>query len=460
VLTCVSFAGKLLAPEASGKGNRLLSHQYPDSFVFYRHLNRRYPRIVRGDGIYLYDESGKRYLDGAGGAMVANIGHGVSEIADAVTEQMREVAYVNGTIFTNEAAEELAAGLAEVLPTPLKYSYFLCSGSEAIEAAVKLARQFWCERGIRSKWKVISRKPSYHGNTLAALSLSGREQYRALYEPLLTDFPRIPAPDPYRHPGCEDCTGESLEKEILRQGPERVAAFLAEPIIGASAGAVVPTLEYYGHVRDICRKYEVLFIADEVMAGMGRTGAWFSFEHFDIVPDICVLGKGLSGGYAPLSAVVATREIVEQVACGSGYFNHAQTYSHTPVICAAGRATLRYLKEHRLVERCRAMEGLFFSELSRLRRFETVGDIRGKGLLAGIEFVRDRDTKEPLPRSSRFAERLAERALQNGLILWPNVGHVDGADGDLVMLAPPFIITEDQIKELAALFELSLEQVS
>ena len=437
-----------------------MSHQYPDSFVFYRHLNRRYPRIVSGDGIYLFDENGKRYLDGVGGAMVANIGHGVSEIAAAVMEQMREVAYVNGMMFTNRAAEELAAELAEVLPPPLKYSYFLCSGSEAIEAAVKLARQFWCERGMRSKWKVISRQPSYHGNTLSALSLSGREHYRALYEPLLTDFPRIPAPDPYRHPGCEACTGEALEKEILRQGPEQVAAFLAEPITGASAGAVVPTEGYYGHVRDICRKYDVLFIADEVMAGMGRTGAWFSFEHFDIVPDILVLGKGLSGGYAPLSALVATSEIVGQVASGSGYFNHAQTYSHTPVICAAGRATLRYLKEHRLVEQCRAMEGLLFSELSRLMRFEAVGDIRGKGLLAGLEFVRDRDSKEPFPRSSRFAERLAERALQNGLILWPNMGHVDGTDGDLVMLAPPFIITEDQIKELVALLEVSLEQVN
>ena len=446
-------------PKSQAKVIQSLSQQYPDSSVFYRQLNRAYPRILRGDGIYLYDENGKRYLDGAGGAMVACIGHGVSEIADAVTDQMREVAYVNGMLFTNAAAEELATGLAEILPPPLKYSYFLCSGSEAIEAAVKLSRQYWCERGMGSKWKVISRKPSYHGNTLSALSLSGREHYRALYEPLLTDFPRIPAPDPYRHPGCEACTGEALEKEIIRQGPERVAAFLAEPIIGASAGAVVPTEEYYGRVRDICRKYDVLFIADEVLAGMGRTGAWFSFEHFDIVPDILVLGKGLSGGYAPLSALVATSEIVEQIAHGSGYFNHAQTYSHTPVICAAGSATLRYLKERRLVQRCREMEGLFFSELSGLMRFDPVGDIRGRGLLAGLEFVRDRESKEPFPRSARFAERLADRALHNGLILWPNVGHVDGAIGDLVMLAPPFIITEDQVKELVALLALSLEQV-
>jgi hypothetical protein len=436
-----------------------VSYQYPESHLFYRKLNRRFPCIVRGRGVYLYDAAGKRYLDAAGGAMVAALGHGVAEIADAVAAQMRDVAYVNGTMFTNQPAEDLAAELAEILPGDLKYSYFLCSGSEAIEACVKLARQFWCERGAGSKWKVISRTPSYHGNTLAALSLSGREHYRALYGPLLTAFPRIPAPDSYRHPDCEACTGEALEKEILEQGPESVAAFLAEPIIGSSAGAMVPRDDYYKRVSDICKKYDLLFIADEVLAGMGRTGAWFSFEHFGVVPDIMALGKGLSGGAAPLSAMVAKKEIVAELAKTSGYFNHAQTYSHTPVICAAGLATLRYLKQNRLVERCRGLEGFFFAELSRLRKQRAVGDIRGKGLLAGIEFVKDRESKAPFPRSERFAERLVEKGLENGLILWPNVGHVDGCNGDLVMLAPPFTITEEQIVELVSLLDLCLEKM-
>lgn len=436
-----------------------MSYQFPDSFVFYRQLSREYPLIERGSGIYLFDKDGKRYLDASGGAMVTTVGHGVAEIADAVANQMRTIAYVNNSTFTNHAVEELAASLSEILPSTLKYSYFLSSGSEAIEASVKLARQFWHDRGALTKWKIISRRPSYHGNTLTALSLSGREHYRAVFAPLLTPFPHIPAPDSYRHADCDACTGEILEKEILRQGPESVAAFLAEPIIGASAGATVPNQGYYQRISDICKKYDVLFIADEVLTGMGRTGSWFAFEHFEVVPDILVLGKGLSGGYAPLSAVIAKKEIVDQLATTTGYFNHSQTYSHTPVICAAGVATLRYLKEHKLVERCRKLEEIFFARLSRLRQWTVVGDIRGKGLLVGIEFVKDRKTKEPFPRSEKFAERLTAKALENGLVLWPNVGHIDGVNGDLVMLAPPYVITEKQIEELVLLMELSLEQL-
>jgi adenosylmethionine-8-amino-7-oxononanoate aminotransferase len=324
---------------------------------------------------------------------------------------------------------------------------------------VKLARQYWTDRGKSSKWKVISRTPSYHGNTLAALSLSGREQYRTLYGPLLTDFPRIAAPDSYRHPECDVCTGETLEREILRQGPETVAAFIAEPIVGSSLGAMVPSREYYERVAHVCRKYDVLYIADEVMTGVGRTGAWFAFEHFGVVPDILVTGKGLSGGYAPLSALVASRTIVATIAKATGYFIHAQTYSHTPVICAAGLATLRFLKRHRLVERSAELGDRLFQSLDRLKGNRCVGDIRGLGLFAGIELVRDRATKEPFPRGERIAERVAEAALRNGLVIWPNVGHVEGGDGDILMVAPPFVISGDQVDELVSLLERSIGEV-
>ncbi|HVT59382.1 MAG TPA: aspartate aminotransferase family protein [Thermoanaerobaculia bacterium] len=434
--------------------------RYPDSPLWYRRLDRAFPQAVRGEGVWVVAEDGRRYLDAVGGALAVNVGHGVDEIAGAVAAQLRELAYVNGTQFTNRAAEELARELAEVLPEPLRYSYFLASGSEAVEAAVKLARQYWVERGRGEKWKVISRRPSYHGNTLAALSLSGREHYRRVYEPLLTDFPRIAAPDPYRHPGCAACTGAALGEELARQGAETVAAFIAEPIGGSSAGAVVPSAEYYRQVAALCRQNDVLFIADEVLTGCGRTGRWFAFQHFDLVPDILVLGKGLSGGYAPLSAVVAQRHVVDAVARGSGAFNHAQTYSHTPVIAAAGAATLRYLKAHRLVERCAAMSPRLFAALERLRDHPAVGDVRGIGLLAAVELVRDPATREPFPRAWHCAERLVEHAFELGLILWPNVGHVDGVNGDLVMVAPPFTIAGDEIEEIARRLGQALERLA
>jgi len=274
---------------------------------------------------------------------------------------------------------------------------------------------------------------------------------------LLTDFPRIPAPDTYRHPDSEASTGAALEAEILRQGAETVAAFIAEPIIGSSLGAMAPSQAYYDRVRDICDRHEVLFIADEVLCGMGRTGRWFACQHYDLVPDILVLGKGLNGGVAPLSAVVAQRSLIDTLAAGSGKFNHAQTYSHTPVICAAGLATVRYLKREKLVERCAAREQEFLGELAKLRDFPVVGDVRGKGLLAGIEFVADRASRAPLPRAARFAERFAATAFDHGLIVWPNTGHVDGEAGDIVMLAPPFGISSEEILEIGRRCRRTLE---
>ena len=436
-----------------------MRYQYPDTFVFYRKLNKPFARAVSASGSTIIDEDGNKYLDASGGAVVVNVGHGVPEIANSVAEQIRELAYVNGTQFTNQPVETLSAELAEILPGTLKYSYFLGSGSEANEAAIKLARHYWYEKGEKSKWKIISRTPSYHGNTLATLSLSGREHYRAVYGPMLTDYPRIPAPDPYRNPNSKGSTGEILEEEILKQGADTVSAFILEPIIGSSAGAVVPTFEYYRNVARICQKYNILIIADEVMSGMGRTGKWFSFQHYDFIPDIMTLGKGINGGIVPLSALVAKKEIVDLLASTSGYFNHAQTYSHTPVICAVGVATVRHLKKNRLVERVAEMEGAFFEKLNELRSFPVVGDIRGKGFMAAVEFVKNKDTKEPFARSEKFAEKFTELAFKNGLILWPNVGHVDGTNGDLVMVSPPFTISLEEISELVAKFKQTLEQM-
>jgi adenosylmethionine-8-amino-7-oxononanoate aminotransferase len=436
-----------------------MAHRYPESAVFYRKLDRAFPQAVRARGCWIEDAEGRRYLDAVGGAFVVNSGHGIEEIAAAVGEQAARLGYVNGTQFTHAAAEELAQELAEILPEPLRYSYFLSSGSEAVEAAVKLARQVQVERGRPGRWKVLSRTPSYHGNTLAALALSGREHYRKTYGPLLIDFPRFPAPDPYRQPDGPASTGEALAEAIAREGADSIAAVIVEPIGGSSTGAVVPTEAYQRRIAELCRAHDILLIADEVLAGVGRTGRWFSFEHYPgMAPDIVVLGKGLNGGYAPLSAVVATREIVETLE-RSGGFNHAQTYSHSPLICSAGAANLRYLKRHRLVERCAAMSPLLFSALAGLAGHPAVGDVRGRGLLAAVELVARRDGKTPFPRAERVAERVTERAMAEGLIVWPNVGHVDGTNGDLILVAPPFVVSEGEIDEIAARLARALEVV-
>jgi adenosylmethionine-8-amino-7-oxononanoate aminotransferase len=434
------------------------------SHVFYRKLKRALPRIVRAEGVWLYDDAGKRYLDGSGGAMVVNVGHGVQEIADAIGAQAAAVAYVNGTIFTNDPVEHLADLLAAKAPPGLDRVYFLSSGSEAVEAALKLARQFHVERGEPERKTVIARTPGYHGNTLLALSASARQHYKKFYGPWLIDVVMIGAPYPYRAgPLAErspEMTGEALETAILAAGPGNVAAFIAEPIGGSSTGASVPPPGYYARIREICDRYGVLFIADEVLTGAGRTGAFFAMEHFKtssghtVAPDIVTMGKGLNGGYAPLSAMITKASIVDTVARGSGNFQHAQTYSHTPLAAAAGLATMRYLEKHRLVERARSMGAVLQAKLrdglGHGPDGQIVGDVRGIGMLAAVELVADRETKRPFPRSLAVAESLVDRALSRGLVVWPNVGHADGRDGDLVMIAPPFIITEAEIDDLVS----------
>jgi adenosylmethionine-8-amino-7-oxononanoate aminotransferase len=431
--------------------------------VFYRKLNHPYPRIVRGEGCWLIDERGKRYLDAVGGAYVANLGHSNPEIAEAIAQQAREFGYLSGTQFTHGPVEDLAAEIADTLPGDLTKLYFLCSGSEAVEAALKLARQYWIERGKPSKQRIIALGPGYHGSTLLALSASAREAYKAMFRPWLVDVHRIPASYPYRcecggkNPNCPVCSGAVLEEAITRLGAENVAAFIAEPVGGSSTGGSTPRPEYFKRIREICDRHDVLFVADEVLVGVGRTGTWWAIEPYGVAPDIMTLGKGISGGYAALSAVAAPDRIVDAIAKGSGGFMHAQTFSHHPVACAAGVATMRYLKQHRLVERCARMGRVLHERLRPLADLPHVGDVRGRGLLAGIEFVEDKASRAPLPRSAKFAERFAQAALDAGLTVWPNVGHADGTNGDLVMVAPPFIIEEEEIDEIVSRFTVALE---
>ena len=440
--------------------------RYPDTHVCYRSLVKSHPRIVKGEGCWLEDDEGRRYLDACAGAYVACLGHGVPEVVEAVAGQIRRVAYVSGMSFTNDAAEALADELAARALGDLDRFYFLSSGSDAIEAALKLARQYWVEQGREEKSVILALAPGYHGNTLLALSASAREHYRRLFRPWLVEVERVPAPVAYRcdcrgeDALCRVCSGRAVEDAILRVGPERVAAFIAEPVGGSSTGAAVPRQEYWRTVREICTRHDVLWIADEILTGVGRTGTWSALEPYGVVPDLQVLGKGISGGYAPLAAVAAPRRLLDVLAKGSGGLLHAQTFSHTPMMCAAGVAAVRYLGAHGLVERSRRMGEVLHRRLGALREHAAVGDVRGRGLLAGIEFVADRESRAPYPRAARFAERFTEAAMARGLMVWPNVGHVDGTDGDLVVVAPPFIITEAEIDEIVDRLRRVLLEVS
>jgi adenosylmethionine-8-amino-7-oxononanoate aminotransferase len=422
-----------------------------DSQVFYRNLTRKYPRIVRGEGCWLYDSEGRRYLDGVGGAFVANVGHGVREIPEAMARQAERLAYVSGAVFTSDPVEALAAEVARRSSGDLELVYPLASGSEAVEAALKLARQYWVERGEPARRKIVALSPGYHGNTLLALSVSAREHYKTYFRDWLVDVVHVPAPYAFRcaclgkAPLCPSCSGEAIEAAILREGPDTIAAIIAEPVGGSSNGASVPAAEYWPRVRSACDRHGVLLVADEVLTGAGRTGTWSALEPYGVVPDIMTLGKGIAGGYAPLSAVVAPRRLVEVIARGSGGLLHAQTFSHHATLCAAGVATLRYLRDHALIERCAAIGPVLHDRLAALRELPCIGDVRGRGLLAGVEFVADHVTRAPFPRAVRFAEAFADAALEAGLVVWPNVGQADGVNGDLAMLAPPFIVTYDEI---------------
>jgi len=438
-----------------------------ESHVFYRRLDRVYPTAERGEGVYLYDTEDRRYLDASGGSVVVNIGHGVAEVAQAIAEQAGQVAYVHGTMFTTQVLEEYAEALAEIVPLSHPRFFFLSSGSEAVETAIKFARQVQMDRGEPGRYMVISRWRSYHGTTLGALAVSGRARFRHPFLPLLQDFPHIPPPYCYRcpwgksYPGCEVDCAQALEAAIRLAGLENVAAFIAEPISGASLGAAVPPPEYWPLVQEICDRYGLLLIADEVMTGFGRTGRWFAMQHWDVMPDVMVMAKGASGGYFPLSITAVRGEWVEVIRKGHGDFVHGGTFSHHAVGAAAGLAALRYLQENDLVSASKVKGEMLGKKLrAALGDLPCVGDVRGLGLMWAVEFVADRATKAPFPPAARFARRVADAAFDKGLIVYPCTGCADGVAGDLVMVAPPFIITEAQMDEAVRLLREAIVEVS
>jgi len=442
-----------------------MEYGFPKGHIFYRKLTKTYPLVTHGEGIYLYDEQGKQYIDGSGGALVVNIGHGQKGILQKMADQIGRVGYVHGTQFTTKSIEEYGETLGRILPEGLGKIYFLSGGSESVEAAIKFARQYYLESGQSQRWRVIARWHSYHGNTLGALSLTGRIAMRRPYLPLLIDFPHFPPPYCYRcpfglsYPKCELECARALENVIRMEGPETISGVILEPIVGATIGAVVPPDDYLPLIKKICERYGILLIDDEVMTGMGRTGTWFAVEHWGVSPDIMVLGKGMSGGYFPLSAMITKGEYVDRLKEKTGGFVHGHTFSHHPVACSVGLSVIQYIKENRLIERCAEKGKYLLKRLEELKDFRFVGDVRGKGLMTAIEFVKDQKAKEPFPRAEKFAERVIDLAFENGLVLYPGTGFVDGVNGDMVMVGPPLIIQEDQIDELMEILKKTFSRM-
>jgi len=435
--------------------------------VFHRNPRQNLNSIVRGQGIELFDKEGKSYIDASGGAAVSCLGHGHPAVVDAIKQQLDHIAYVHSSFFTTQAAEELADFLQQHAPGPLNHVYFVSGGSEAVEASLKLARQYFVEIGQPERRHFIARRQSYHGNTLGALAIGGNAWRREPFLPLLVPAHHVSPCYAYRDqaPGeTEEQYGarlaQELEQKILELGPQSVAAFVAETVVGATAGALPPVRGYLRRVREVCDRHGVLLILDEVMSGMGRTGHLFACEQDEVVPDIAAIAKGLGAGYQPIGAMICSDRIYDAIVAGSGFFQHGHTYMGHATACAAALAVQRVIQEDGLLKNVRARgEQLRAGLHAALDGHPYVGDIRGRGLFVGVEFVRDKASKEPFDPNLKVNAKLKAQAMKNGLLMYPAGGTIDGKRGDHVLLAPPFICTAADIDEICARFARTVQEV-
>ncbi len=424
--------------------------------VFHRDPRLTYPVAVRGEGAYLYDRDGKRYLDASGGAAVSCLGHSDRAVIEAIQRQLERLPFAHTSFFTNEPMEALADALVARAPKSLGSVYFVSGGSEAMEAALKLARQYFVEKGEPQRAHVIARRQSYHGNTLGALAVGGNAWRRKQFEPLLIDTTHVSPCYAYRgrHAGESDAAyaarlADELERTIGALGSDRVIAFVAETVVGATLGAVPPVPGYFKRVREICDRHGILLILDEVMCGMGRCGTLWAFEEEGIVPDLAALAKGLGAGYQPIGAVLVSREIVETIVAGSGFFQHGHTYLGHAAACAGALAVQQRLHGDGVLARVKPLGMLLEKKLKQaFADHPHVGDIRGRGLFWGLELVEDRSSKKPFDPALRVHARIKRAALKAGLLCYPMGGTLDGRRGDHVLLAPPFIVEEAQLDEL------------
>ncbi|MCC6174813.1 MAG: aminotransferase class III-fold pyridoxal phosphate-dependent enzyme [Chloroflexi bacterium] len=436
----------------------------PAPTSFFPAIRDDLPAIVRGEGIYLYDEDGRAFIDAAGGVgCVTSVGHAVPEVVDAIAEQMHAVAFLPWTQFQSPTIRALTDLIATLTPGSLNRVGLFNSGSEVTEGAVKLARQYWLARGRPEKYQIVARWQGFHGMTLGATGFGGHTGRRRKYAPMLADMPKIPPAYAYR---CDECASGSLrcaddlERIIKWQGPENVACFIAEPVVGATMGAVPAPPGYFQRIREICNRYDVLMIMDEVMTGFGRTGRWFATEHWDTVPDILVAAKGVSGGYAPLAVLVASDEVVAALDAAGTPFVAGHTYAQNPVVAAAGVAVLGYIQRHDLV-RAAAERGAQLLDGLRglIGTHPILGDARGLGLMLGLELVADTVTKQPFPIEAGIAQRFAKACIAEGAAVYPGQGGADGLVGDHVLVTPPMTIAAEQVDELVAAIDRGLSRL-
>lgn len=426
------------------------------SAILHRHLRHDYPIAIGGEGVYLIDREGNRYLDASGGAAVSCLGHGDADVIAAIKSQAEKIAFAHTGFLSSEPAEALADRLVRDAPGDLGKVFYVSGGSEAVDSALKLARQYFVEKGQPERRHFIARRQSFHGNTVGALAVGGNQWRRAQFEPLLIDVDHISPCFAYREQRNEESEAEfglrvadELEAAILKRGPETVAGFLAETVVGATAGAVPPVPGYFKRIREICDKYGVLLILDEVMCGMGRTGTLHACEQEGITPDIMTIAKGLGAGYQPIGAVLVSDQIVDTIRDGSGFFQHSHTFMGHPVACAASLAVLTLIEERDLLTAVQVQGKAFGERLSaRFGNHPYVGDVRGQGLFWGIELVADRGTKEPFDPAHNLNGRIKKAAMARGMICYPMGGTIDGVRGDHVLLAPPFIVSDSELDEI------------
>ena len=438
-----------------------------DSNVFHRHCHSQLPTAVAGDGVYLIDQSGKRYMDACGGAAVSCLGHNHPDIKAALKSQVDQLSYAHSAFFTSQAAEQLAEKLTRLAPGNLNHAYFVSGGSEAVESALKLARQYFVEKGELSRKRFVARRQSYHGNTLGALAVGGNEWRKEPFTPLLMEHLYISPCYPYRDQRDEESLYEygqrvanELEEIILQEGADSIIGFIAEPVVGATSGVLTPVDGYFKRIREICDQYGILLILDEVMCGMGRTGTLFAHEQEGITADIVTVAKGLGAGYQPIGAMLASDEIYNTVSEGSGFFQHGHTYMAHSAATATALEVLNVFERERLIPKAWAVGNDLGRKLKEaFSDSPFIGDIRGRGLFWGLEIVQDRSTKQPFPVSSVIHKKIKQAAMDCGLMCYPMGGTIDGKNGHHILLAPPYIISTEQIDELVLKLKESINLV-